>query len=90
MSQCNENNIQNFLTFFEAPTDEEIVAMDCNDYCEQLAELAERVASGENLNDLLPALQQHMHYWTDCREEFDALVAIIKAEQGGEQPENAG
>lgn len=93
MSQCNEDNIQDFLTFFEAPCDEEIVALDCNDYCERLAELAERAANGENVSEMLPALEEHMHYWSDCREEFDALVAIIKAEQNvelaeAESPEN--
>ena len=81
----NKEEAKRALTFImDAPYDEEIVAMDCNDYCEQLAELAERVAGGESLDDLLPEWQEHMKYWSDCREEFDALVAVLKAEQAAE------
>lgn len=83
MSPCDENNVQNMLSFFNAPADEEIIALDCNDYCEILAELAEQVAKGANLQDLLPELEKHMQHWSDCREEFDALVAVLKAEQEG-------
>lgn len=76
------------LTFImDAPYDEEIVAMDCNDYCEQLAELAEKVANGGKLDDLLPEWQEHMQYWSDCREEFEALVAVLKAEKAAELEE---
>jgi len=63
-----------------APADEEIIAMDCNDNCEQIARLAEQVANGADLNDILPELQKFMNYWGDCREEFEALVAVIRAE----------
>ena len=58
----------------------EIEAMDCNDHCEQMASLAERVAGGASLEDILPELQYHMRHWADCHEEFVALVAILKAE----------
>ncbi len=58
----------------------EIEAMDCNDHCEQMAALAERVAEGASLEEILPQLQYHMRYWVDCREEFLALVAVLKAE----------
>lgn len=82
MARCSEENVTEVLNFiFEAPCEDEIVAMDCNDYCEELAQLAEQVAEGAKLEDLLPALKEHMHYWKDCREEFDALVAIIQAEK---------
>lgn len=87
MAQCNEHNVRKMMDFLDAPYEEEIVAMDCNDYCEELAQLAERVAAGESLETLLPDLQKHMQYWTDCREEFDALVAVLKAEKGGLPPE---
>lgn len=63
-----------------APADEEIIAMDCNDGCEQIAQLAEQVANGVKLSEILPELQKFMNYWGDCREEFEALVAVIKAE----------
>jgi hypothetical protein len=83
MAQCNEKNINNMLKFFAAPCDEEIVSLDCNDFCEQIPTLAERVANGENLADILPELENHIQYYKDCREEFEALVELIKAEKSG-------
>lgn len=63
--------------------DEKIAEMDCNEYCEQIACLAERVAAGENIDQILPQFGHHLKYWRDCREEFEALVAVIKAERSG-------
>ncbi len=80
MSACDEENIHNIIGFFDTPYNEEIVAMDCNDYCEVLSELAEQVARGAKLEDLLPDWELHMRFWSDCREEFEALVAVLKAE----------
>jgi hypothetical protein len=66
-----------------APQDPDIVQMDCNDHCEEMAVFAERVANGEALQQVLPELEEHMRYWGDCREEFAALVAVLKAERAG-------
>lgn len=80
--QHDEEKWQQFLAFIcNAPADPEIIKMDCNDHCEQLARLAEEVAAGAQICDLLPQLEQHMQYWTDCREEFEALVAVLRAER---------
>jgi len=80
-------NLEFLIDFIEsAPENEEIIAMDCNDHCEQLAALAERVAQGEDLESVLPELQEHMKYWGDCREEFYALVRVLKAELADELP----
>lgn len=88
MSDMTLNNLKALLDFVEnAPANQEIINMDCNDHCEQLATLAERVASGEDLNVVLPELQEHMRYWGDCREEFLALVAVLKAELEGDLSE---
>jgi len=84
MAKCNEQNAGQMLDFLlNTPCEQEIVDMDCNDYCEQLSELAERVANGADLEEVRPELEKHMRHWKDCREEFEALVAIIKAEQSG-------
>jgi hypothetical protein len=80
-------NLAELLNFVEnAPANEEIISMDCNDHCEQLACLAEQVASGADLNIILPELTEHMKYWGDCREEFIALVNVLKAEISDELP----
>ena len=81
-------NLSELLKFIEnAPANEEIIAMDCNDHCEQIASFAEQVADGADLNEILPELQEHMKYWGDCREEFIALVNVLKAELEDELPE---
>lgn len=81
-------NLSELLKFVEnAPANEEIIAMDCNDHCEQIAGLAEQVANGAELSSILPELEEHMKYWGDCREEFIALVSVLKAELEDELPE---
>ena len=64
-----------------APADETLIKMDCNDCCEKIARLAEQVANGADMSEILPEMQKFMHYWGDCREEFEALVAVIQQEQ---------
>ena len=64
-----------------APADETLIKMDCNDCCEKITQLAEQVAHGADLKEIWPEMQKFMRYWSDCREEFDALVAVIRQEQ---------
>lgn len=63
------------------PLDDECVAMDCTEDCESISRMAERVANGERLEDIMPEFEQHVRCWKDCREEFEALVAILMAEK---------
>lgn len=63
-----------------APADETLIKMDCNDCCENITRLAEQVANGADLDDIWPEMQKFMRYWGDCREEFEALVAVIRQE----------
>ncbi len=74
-------NLLNFMSFADEPFDEEVVEMDCNDGCEQIAELAERVASGEKLESILPKYAEHLQQVGCCKEEFDALVEVIRVEK---------
>ncbi len=64
-----------------APADETLIKMDCNDCCEKISRLAEQVANGAELSEILPEMQKFMRYWGDCREEFEALVAVLKQEK---------
>ena len=84
MGRCNEENVNDVMSFIlNTPCEEEIIAMDCNDYCDRISRLAELVAEGASLEQIRPALEEHMEHWKDCREEFDALVAILTAESDG-------
>ena len=75
------NQLGKLFDFIEnAPADETLIKMDCNDCCEKIAHLAEQVANGAELSVVLPEMQKFMAYWGDCREEFEALVAVIQRE----------
>jgi hypothetical protein len=60
--------------------------IDCETCSDQFACLVEKVAAGANLCDLLPEVEAHLSCCADCREEYDALLAIIRAENGGQMP----
>ncbi len=57
--------------------------LDCESCGQQLDCLAERVAAGGSLDDLLPEVSTHLCCCRDCFEEFEALVAILRAENEG-------
>ena len=57
--------------------------MDCSACNQEIDCLAEKVAAGASLSELWPAMEAHMCVCQDCREEFEALVAILRAESGG-------
>jgi hypothetical protein len=57
--------------------------MDCVSCSEQFDCLAEQVAAGADIGALLPAVEAHLACCPDCREEFEALVCIIRAEDDG-------
>lgn len=80
-SSAKDQNAQLLDFIMNQPLDAECVSMDCTDDCEQIARLAERVASGERLEDIAPDFKQFVGRWSDCREEFEALVAILRAER---------
>ena len=42
--------------------------------------LAEQAAAGGDIHDILPKIATHLDCCPDCREEFEALVAMVRAE----------
>lgn len=46
--------------------------------------LVELVMRGANLREILPAVEEHLRCCPDCHEEFEALLAIVRAEWNGE------
>lgn len=58
--------------------------LDCETCAQQLDCLAERVAAGGTLDDLLPEVSTHLCCCHDCFEEFEALVAILRADDNGQ------
>jgi hypothetical protein len=71
--------LEQMMALHEAGAD----CVDCETCGEQIDCLAELVAGGCDAKDLLPAVQAHLDCCRDCREEFEALLAILRAEQLG-------
>ncbi len=57
--------------------------LDCDGCDAEMPYLAEMVNAGEDPVLLLPAVQEHLNRCQDCREEFEALLAIVRAESEG-------
>ncbi len=55
----------------------------CDECEDKLACLAEIVAAGQDPGKALSAIQMHLECCHDCREEFEALVAMLLAEKSG-------
>lgn len=73
-------------SIFNVHEDEEYGCEDCGCHVDTLAEL---VAAGADLSRLLPAVQAHLRCCQDCREEFEAVVAIIQAQNTGHLSQTA-
>jgi hypothetical protein len=71
--------LEQMMALHEAGVD----CVDCQTCGDQIDCLAELVAGGYDPKTLLPAVQAHLECCRDCREEFEALLAILRAEQSG-------
>lgn len=58
---------------------------DCSEFDLEIDCLAEWLASGAAPASVIkPRIQAHLEHSADCKEEFDALVSILKAAESGE------
>jgi hypothetical protein len=57
---------------------------DCLEFDRKVDCLAELLAAGGSSDSITPDMAAHLHNSRDCREEFEALIAILKAELNGE------
>jgi hypothetical protein len=55
----------------------------CNDTFRLLDEFTEAVVQGKDVARLMPLVQQHLDLCPDCREEFEALLRVVRAAQTG-------
>ena len=51
----------------------------CDDTYRLLDEFTEAVAQGRDAAKLMPLVQQHLELCPDCREEFEALLRVLRA-----------
>ncbi len=58
---------------------------DCMEFDLEADCLAEWLAAGAPPESVIkPAIKAHLQHSPDCNEEFEALIAILKAENAGE------
>lgn len=55
--------------------------IDCDECFRQLDRFAELYLAGKDPGRALPLVQQHLETCNDCREEFEALLRALEAEQ---------
>ncbi len=51
----------------------------CDQCLEQLDRFVEMTLAGKNAAEALPLVHDHLTRCRDCREEFEALLAILRA-----------
>lgn len=59
-------------------TDDE---MDCDECFTHLAEFAETQLANRPLNEVMQAVQNHLHNCPCCRDEYETLLEALKATQ---------
>ena len=59
------------------------VEYDCDQTQRILDVYADCVMRGEDAAAMLPLVHKHLEMCPDCREEFEALVCILRAQQSG-------
>lgn len=67
----------------------EEVEYSCDDAHRLLDQLAEAVLRGEDTARLMPLVQKHLDMCPDCREEFEALLRILRAPASDASARNA-
>lgn len=60
---------------------ENVHEMGCEEVFEVMDLYAEAVARGENVEQVMPLVQQHIERCGVCREEFEMLIDMIRYEQ---------
>lgn len=55
------------------------VEYSCDDVLRLLDQFAEASLRGEDVRQLMPLVVQHLEMCADCREEYEALLKVLKA-----------
>jgi hypothetical protein len=78
-----EERIRRLLDCIETARQEACDCIDCETCNQGISCLAEMAATGVIIPEMLPDVQEHILSCTDCREEFEALICILRAESSG-------
>jgi non-canonical (house-cleaning) NTP pyrophosphatase len=70
------NNLETMVRAIMNTRENEIGCADCFSVLDEFLEL---VLQGKNAAEIMPLVQDHLERCGDCHEEFDALLAALKA-----------
>jgi len=71
---------QELLDLLAAIADTRDVEIDCDAFLDRVAPLAEQLRQEVALSDAFYAEAHHLRICSGCREEFDALLAVLRGE----------
>ena len=60
--------------------------LDCDACFQQIDRFAELTLAGKPADEALPLVQEHLSHCHDCQEEFEALLAALKAIEQDDAP----
>lgn len=69
--------VQNLMRSVERTLERELA---CQEVYQLVGQYAEMAAAGEPAEKLMPLVAQHMEMCPDCREEYEALLQVLKAQ----------
>ena len=55
------------------------VELSCDEVSKLMGEYAELAMRGEDVEKLMPLVQHHLSLCSNCREEFDAVIRILRS-----------
>ena len=58
--------------------------IDCGAAARHFTSLGEAALNGADIHVILPEAAAHIAHCPDCQEEYEALLAVLRAEQSGE------
>jgi hypothetical protein len=51
----------------------------CGECLQHVSEFAEAQLAGQPVNEIITSVEQHLALCPECREEYEALMAVLKA-----------
>lgn len=61
----------------------------CDECLDELDVFVEMKLAGKNAAEAMPLVEDHLHRCRSCHEEFEALLAVLKAFPEGGEAENS-
>lgn len=76
--QDNQDKLGQLMRIIAATSPEEL---DCDECIELLDSFAEEMLAGKDASEAMPLVEKHLELCSYCHEEFEALLAALRAQQ---------